>query len=112
MEPVPGIFTSSTGTTEWAPDPGVPGTEVHVLCEADGVAAGMTRMTAAGEPFDWTPEQRETILVLEGRVRIELDGGSSELDLGPGDMASLRPGIATRWFVTVPFKEMWVIAGG
>ena len=111
MELIPGIFLSSTATEEWVPDPGVPGTEVHVMVEADGVAAGMTRMVTAGDPFDWTPQQRETILILEGRVRIELDGGE-ELDLGAGDMASLRPGIATRWFVTVPFKEMWVIAGG
>ena len=109
MEVRPGFFVSSTATEAWEPDPEVPGTEVHVVCEADGVAAGMTRVRTPGDPLHWTPEQRETICILEGRVRIELEGGG-ELDLGPGDIASLQPGVATVWHVTTPFKEFWVIA--
>lgn len=109
MEVHPGVFVSSTTAEAWEPDPDVPGTEMHTLVEADGVAAGMTRMLEAAEPIAWTPPQRETILVLEGNVRIELADGPT-LELGPGDMASLAPGVATTWHVTVPFKELWVIA--
>jgi hypothetical protein len=31
--------------------------------------------------------------------------------LKPGDMASLPKGAVTRWHLTLPFKEMWVLAG-
>jgi uncharacterized cupin superfamily protein len=41
-------------------------------------------------------------------VRIETEGG--EIDLGPGDIASLQPRVATIWHLTTPFKEIWVIA--
>lgn len=109
MELPDGVYVTSTSTDAWEPDPGVPGTEFHVLCEADGVAAGMTRMLEPGAPLHWTPEKRETICILEGRVRIEFEGGG-ELDLGPGDIASLQPGIPTVWHLTTPFKEVWVIA--
>jgi uncharacterized cupin superfamily protein len=46
--------------------------------------------------------------VLEGGARIEIDGGP-RLDLGPCDMASLPKGAVTRWQLTLPFKEMWVL---
>ena len=48
-------------------------------------------------------------MVIEGSVRIEIDGGG-ELNLGPGDLFSLPPGVATTWHVTTPFQEMWVLA--
>jgi uncharacterized cupin superfamily protein len=109
MEVHPGVFTSSTTTEDWEPDPEVPGTEMHVLVESGGVSAGMTRMLQAAEPIEWTPPQRETIHVLEGSVRIEIADGPT-LELGPGDLASLAPGVATTWHVQVPFQELWVIA--
>ena len=108
MEQRPGVYVSTTATDAWAPDPGVPGTEVHEVVDADGISAGMTRMLTVGGPLEWTPDRRETILVLEGRVRIEIEGGEA-LDLGPGDIASLPPGVPTVWHVTPPFKEFWVI---
>lgn len=109
MEVHPGVFVSSTTAEDWEPDPEVPGTLMHQLVEADGVAAGMTRIDEVGVPIEWTPTERETLLVLEGSVRIEIADGPT-LELGPGDMASLAPGVGTTWHVTTPFKEMWVIA--
>ena len=50
MEPHPGVFVSKTGTDEWEPDPEVPGSEVHVLVDADGVQAGLTRFLEADAP--------------------------------------------------------------
>ena len=59
--------------------------------------------------MSWTPEQREVALVLEGSVRIEIEGGDM-LELGVGDVFSLPPGVETTWHVSTPFKEMWVLA--
>jgi uncharacterized cupin superfamily protein len=49
-------------------------------------------------------------LVLEGEARIEIEGGP-ELNLKQGDMARLPKGAVTTWHLTLPFKEMWVLAG-
>jgi len=57
----------------------------------------------------WTPEQREVALILEGSVRIEIEGGDM-LELGVGDVFSLPPGVETTWHVSTTFKEMWVLA--
>jgi uncharacterized cupin superfamily protein len=52
---------------------------------------------------------RETIIILEGSVRIEIAGGET-LDLKKGDIASLPKGTDTLWHVTAPFQEMWILA--
>lgn len=105
-----GVFVSNTGTDEWEADPEVGG-DVHMLVSADGVEAGMSRFVGETTPFAFTSEVRETLLVLEGSVRIEIAGGPT-LELTPGSMASLPAGAETTWHITTPFKEMWVLAGG
>jgi uncharacterized cupin superfamily protein len=50
--------------------------------------------------------QRETLLVLEGAARIEIDGGPTII-LQVGDLASLPKGAVTTWHLTLPFKELW-----
>ena len=104
-----GVFVSNADTDEWEADPEVPGSDVHVLVDADGVQAGLTRFLEADAPVPWTSSAREVFLVLEGSVRIEIEGGTV-LELGVGDMATLPKGLPTTWHVTAPFKEMWVIA--
>jgi uncharacterized cupin superfamily protein len=108
MEVQPGVFVSNVETDAWMPDPDVPGSEMHELVHDGPVWAGMTRFTETPEPDAWTPEQRETIIVLEGSVRIEFADGS-DVELHVGDMASIPAGLTTTWHVTVPFKEMWVL---
>jgi uncharacterized cupin superfamily protein len=108
MEPHPGFFVTSADTEDWEADPEVPGTEMHELVHADGVQAGLSRFTTAGEPLTWTPETREVAFILEGSARIELGDGSS-VELGPGDLFSLPPGLETTWHITPPFKEVWVL---
>jgi len=76
---------------------------------ADGVWAGFTRFTNVEGPVSWTPEQREVALILEGSVRIEIEGGGA-LELQEGDLFSLPPGVETTWHISTPFKEMWVLA--
>jgi uncharacterized cupin superfamily protein len=97
MEPYSGVFVSSLSATAWEPDPEVGG-EMHVLCGGYGAES-------------WTLPGRETLLVLEGAARIEIDGGPV-LELTVGDMASLPAGARTTWYLTTPFREFWVITAG
>ena len=61
------------------------------------------------DPVRWTLPAREAILVLEGRARIEIEGGPT-LELKPGAMASLPEGATTTWHLTPDFKEFWVLS--
>jgi quercetin dioxygenase-like cupin family protein len=113
MELHPGVFVSNVGTDEWREDPEIGGgAEEHVLFESDGLRAGMSRFSedADSTPPVWTLPQTQVLLVLEGEARIEIEGGP-ELNLKAGDMASLPKGAATTWHLTLPFKELWVLAG-
>ncbi len=102
------MFVSSTDTDDWQADPEIPGSEVHVFVEADGVQAGMTRALVDQGPLTWTSTAREVLLVLEGAVRIEFAEGPP-LELTVGDMASIPEGLETTWHVTTPFKELWML---
>ena len=52
----------------------------------------------------------ETIYVLKGRTRIELDTGDA-VDLKAGDIAVLPRGSVATWTFTQPFKEFFVLSG-
>ena len=82
---------------------------MHELVHDGAVWAGLTRISSVDGPITWTPEQRETVHVLEGSVRIEIAGGPM-FELQPGDIASLPAGAVTTWHVTTPFREFWVLA--
>jgi hypothetical protein len=50
---------------------------------------------------------RETIVVLSGSARIEVQGGPT-LDLSVGDMAPRCPRVPlTRWLPSLDFKKVW-----
>lgn len=51
----------------------------------------------------------ETIHVLEGEVRIELDTGHA-VDLVPGDVATLPKGHRATWTFKTPFKELFILS--
>jgi uncharacterized cupin superfamily protein len=110
MEPEPGMFVSRGDTTDWESDPQVPGSEMHELVHDGPVHAGMTRITDAPEPLSWTPQHREVFVVLEGGVRIEFADGS-DVSLAVGDLGTIPAGMPTTWYVSTPFKEMWVLVG-
>ena len=50
----------------------------------------------------------ETVLVLEGELRIELGDGSA-IDLGPGDLAMLPKGSETKFIYKTHVKELFVV---
>jgi hypothetical protein len=104
-----GTFVSSLTTEDWEPDPDVGGL-MHVLCDIPGLWAGFTRFDEDPPPVSWQPPQRETFIVLEGSVRIEIAGGAT-LELEPGGVASLPAGTDTTWHITAPFREFWVLSG-
>jgi len=106
MELSPGLFVSNVATDDWTDDPDVPGTEMHELVHDANLWAGMTRIRSTNGPLPWTPEQRETVHVVEGSVRIEFADGP-DLELGPGDIVSFPAGLAMTWHVSTPFKEVW-----
>lgn len=101
------MFVSSLNAQNWQDDPEVGG-EMHVLCSGVGLEAGLSRFTDTTEPVKWTLPGRETLLVVEGAARIEIEGGPV-LELSAGDIASLPKGARTTWHLTTPFKEFWVI---
>lgn len=107
MEAHPGVFVSKVTTEEWEPDPDVPGSDFHELVHDGNVWAGLTRFDSVEGPATWTPDQRETVHILEGKVRIQIADGPT-LELGPGDVASFPPGLEMVWDVSTPFKEFWV----
>lgn len=111
MEMHPGLYVSSTDTDEWQFDPEVGG-DMHVLCTGVGTEAGMSRFThaSASDPIVYTPPERETLVVLEGRADVEISDGPT-IELRPGVLASIPAGIETTWrILETPFKEFWVIA--
>jgi uncharacterized cupin superfamily protein len=109
MEGHPGLFVSDVTTDAWETDPEVGGL-MHVLCTGVGVEAGMSRFDDGGDAVAFTPQQRETALVLEGTGRIEIDGGPT-VELRQGVMFSIPAGTRTTWYIEPGFKEFWVIAG-
>jgi uncharacterized cupin superfamily protein len=103
------VALSNVATDAWQPDPDVPATEMHELVRDGDVWVGMTRIMSPGGPISWTPDRRESVHVLEGSVRIEFEDGS-DVELGPGDLASFPAGTRMTWHVTAPFKEVWFMA--
>ena len=112
MEIHPGVFVTSIATEEFSPDPEVGGgAEEHVLFDNGAMRAGLSRFASDADvsPPPWELTQTEVLLVLEGAARIEIEGGPT-LELKPGDLAALPKGAVTRWHLTLPFKEVWVLA--
>lgn len=109
MNSVPDIFLSDVSTDDWEPDPEVGG-EMHVLYQGLGLQAGLTRFLGEGphQPIEWTLPGRETAMILEGAARIEVEGRET-LDVREGSIFSLPAGARTRWHLTLPFREFWVI---
>jgi quercetin dioxygenase-like cupin family protein len=113
MELHPGVYVSNIETEEWRADPEIGGgAEEHVLFEMEGLRAGLSRFSEEADTTlpVWTLPATEVLLVVEGEARIEIEGGP-QLELKEGDMACLPKGAVTTWHLTLPFKELWVLAG-
>lgn len=78
--------------------------DIHGLWEAPGLPCGLWEHEV-GESTD--VEVHEVFVVLQGRARIEVEGGDT-LEIGPGDVVELEAGARTRWIVTEHLKKFWV----
>jgi uncharacterized cupin superfamily protein len=80
------------------------------------VAGEDERLSTVGifacEPCTMVAELKtdETIHVLEGEARIELDNGHA-VELGPGDVAVLPRGAIATWTIKTPFRELFFLSG-
>jgi uncharacterized cupin superfamily protein len=102
-----GVFVSCVEADDWEHDEETGGL-VHLLRADEAVQAGLWKPGAvAGKVIEVKLDADETLLVLDGSGRLQVDGGPA-LELRPGDMVSLRKGARTKWVVDGAFREFWV----
>lgn len=89
------------GTVQWIRRPGEG--------DREGLSCGYWKVTPeqAPEPFDLVSHGDETILILEGSIRIEPENGES-FTLTPGSSASFNDGSKARWTILEPVLEWFV----
>jgi uncharacterized cupin superfamily protein len=101
---------ASSTTSEWEPFliDGEGFGEVHILRGSEeGYLTGFYRIT---EPtsFDYPIEHDKTVYVIEGKMKIEVEGGET-LVVAAGEMASFAVGLNTHWEVLeLPYHEVFV----
>jgi quercetin dioxygenase-like cupin family protein len=103
-----GIYVSRVDSDEYEPDDEVGGF-VHMLFEEGETMAGLWKLGSddSGGAQGHELPARETIVVLEGSVRIDIHDGPT-LDLSEGDMASMPKGAVTSWHPSPDFREVWL----
>jgi len=103
-----GVYVSRIDTDQWEPDNEVGGS-AHILFEEDASTVGLWRSDPTNPPRDVEVEipARETVVVLEGTVRVGIDGMST-LELGQGDIASMPKGSRIAWHPSADCKVFWV----
>ncbi|HEY7195616.1 MAG TPA: cupin domain-containing protein [Gaiellaceae bacterium] len=99
-----GVYVSRVDSDDFEPDEEAGGFS-HMLFEGGGLWRPDPDTT--GPYADLELPARETIVVLEGSVKVEIEGGPT-LDLGVGDMASMPKGAITTWHPSADFREVWV----
>ena len=77
---------------------------------SDGATLMVGMFIAKPSRFGYAFETDETIHILAGRVRIELDTGDV-VELKPGDIASFPKGEHATWEILEPFREFFVLSG-
>lgn len=92
----------SAGVVQWIRKPGEGGRE-NLACGFWTVGAG----ELPPAPVEVVIHADETIYLLEGRVRIEVEGGPTH-DLTVGSVVSLNAGTKTTWTIAEPMVEFFV----
>lgn len=96
----------SASSQDWTPfEAGV----VKWLRQDQDVASGIWRCTVAEQPdvHEAPFEQNETVLILKGRVRVEILDGPT-VELSAGDSASFVKGTVGRWTLLEDVEEFFV----
>ena len=106
---VGGVYVSRTTTDAWQPDLDVGGSS-HMLYEhGEDSMAGLWRADPDSERrmVEVPIPARETILVLEGSVRIAVDGGEPR-ELSAGEMISMPAGSRVGWDAASDCVVFWI----
>jgi len=102
-----GVTTWLVDEQVWQDDDETPG-QVAMLVDSPTVQAGLWKPGPSGlGPFEVDLEHTETILVLSGTGRLEVDDGAPVV-LTPGRAARIDVGAHTRWTVDQEFTELWL----
>jgi uncharacterized cupin superfamily protein len=101
------VSVSHLDASEWEHDEETGGL-VHMLRATDSVEIGLWKPgPVADTPFEVSLEADETLFVLAGSGRLQVNG-DAPLELRPGDIVSLPRGALARWVVDEAFRELWV----
>jgi len=100
-----GVFLSRVDSDEFEPDD-EDGGFAHWVFSEGGSSAGMWKPDPAVSKYEIELSARELVVVLEGSVRIEIEGAPT-LDLRAGDIAALPKGARTTWEPSHDFREVW-----
>jgi uncharacterized cupin superfamily protein len=111
MQIADGVFRSNLRTAGYEPDAETGGGVVqHVFRDDDRMRAGLFwAPLGPGDPEVFEFDRDEALLVLDGSVEIEIEGGST-FELRTGDMASFRSGVRCAWRERPGFRKFWVSA--
>ena len=103
-----GVYHSRTDTQTWEPDLEIGGW-AHMLFDHGETKAGLWRAepSTAGGAAEAEIPARETILVLEGSVRVAIDRGEPQ-DLQAGDMLSIPERSLVGWDPSPDCKVFWI----
>jgi len=99
-------YSVKSGEETWEP---FAAGKVTWLRNDDDVQAGIWLCTTAEQPdvHEAVFEANETVHILEGRVRVEIEDGPT-VELGAGDSASFVKGTLGRWTLLEDVKEFFV----
>lgn len=102
-----GVHLIGSGSRSWEPDDEVGGF-LQVLFEEGDAAVGLWKPRGEDPVAGNLLSARETVVVLQGTVRIEIVNGPT-LELAPGDVASLPQGVEVNWFPSSDFVKVWAV---
>lgn len=102
-----GVYVTRIDTDDWEPDEEVGGSAHMLFDEADDSKVGLWKAEGPVNPTEVELPARETILVLEGKVRIEIEG-SPTLELGSGDLVSIPRAARITWAPDPDCRVVWV----
>ena len=101
-----GVYFMRSADETWEVDEEVGGL-LQVLFEDGDISGGLWKPGDQDSVEANLLPARETVVVLQGTVRIEIEDGPT-LDLVAGDLASLPQGATTNWHPSRDFIKVWL----
>lgn len=80
---------------------------VDALCNAD--RCSMNRWEGSPSKFPWTFTAKETMFLLDGKVKVYCDGSDESFEIGAGDLVEFPKGMKVIWEVTQAVKKHYYL---